>query len=154
MKIIGIDPGLSGGIGFVHYGLESFESWKMPVIRVGKKREIDIGSLLEILKDDYDLIVIEKVHAMPKQGVSSTFTFGMGYGILQGICATKGWPYVLVTPQAWKKVILAGTNKDKGAAISYINRMYPTLEYEGKRICDGQADALCLAEYGKREILK
>ena len=58
----------------------------------------------------------------------------------------------LVTPQAWKAAILAGTPKDKTAAIQHVDRVYPSLNIDvgTKKVIyhDGVADAVCLAEYG------
>jgi hypothetical protein len=62
---------------------------------------------------------------MPGQGVASSFTFGTGYRQIQGLLAGRGIPFELVTPQAWKKLVLAGTTKDKDAAIAYCRRAFP-----------------------------
>ncbi len=64
---------------------------------------------------------------MPGQGVSSTFKFGQGYGSILGIAAALSIPTELVTPQAWKKVVLAGTAKDKDAAVGYCRRAFPNV---------------------------
>jgi len=90
---------------------------------------------------------------MPKQGLSSTFTFGKGYGMIQGIMAALGVRYELVSPQKWKGVILAGTAKDKLAAIAWCRRAYPGADLvpRGCRVAhDGISDAICIAEYGRR----
>ncbi len=103
------------------------------------------------------VVFIEKVHAMPKQGVSSTFKFGMGYGLVIGVCEALGIPYRLVTPQAWKKVVLAGTAKDKDAAVSFVRRAYPGVDLiPGKKRVphDGIADAMCIAEFGRQMMAK
>jgi crossover junction endodeoxyribonuclease RuvC len=47
-------------------------------------------------------VVVENVHAMPKQGVSSTFKFGMGVGIIHGVTGALRLPLTLVTPTQWK----------------------------------------------------
>ena len=49
-------------------------------------------------------IVVENVHAMPKQGVSSTFKFGMGVGIIHGVAGALRLPLTLVTPTQWKSL--------------------------------------------------
>lgn len=72
-----------------------------------------------------------------------------------GIVEAAGIPYRLVTPQAWKKRVLAGTTKDKDAAISFVRRAYPTIDLTpGKKRTphDGIADAVCLAEWGRQEL--
>ena len=75
-----------------------------------------------------------------------------GYGILLGILGALKISTVRVTPQAWKKAILAGTKKDKDAAIEYVNMKYPDFELilpRCRKPHDGMADAICIAEYGR-----
>lgn len=47
-------------------------------------------------------LVVENVHAMPGQGVSSTFRFGQGVGIIHGVAGALRLPLTLVTPGQWK----------------------------------------------------
>ena len=47
-------------------------------------------------------VVVENVHAMPKQGVASTFRFGKGVGIIHGVAGALRLPLTLVTPTQWK----------------------------------------------------
>ena len=150
-SFIGLDPGLKGGIGIIDvYGITAEV---MPVI----DKELIISDLVEYISPlDKPIAVIEKVHAMPKQGVSSTFTFGKGYGELIGMLKTLKVPYILVTPQAWKKKVLAGLNwkgEGKKASIEFVMRKYPNLDLLPTKRCrvphDGMADAVCMAEYGR-----
>lgn len=66
----------------------------MPILlpkRGGKtKREIDIQALKRLLaQQPIDHAFIEKVGAMPKQGVSSVFAFGKSDGIVPGIAGAS-----------------------------------------------------------------
>lgn len=144
--VMGIDPGLHGGIAIIRDG--NVSARPMPVIE-GDISGIRIWNML----DRVDLVIMEKVSAMPKQGVTSMFHFGVGYGMIQGLITASKIPLRLVTPQAWKKEILAGTSKDKAAAIEYVTRVFPDVNLipDGKRKPqDGIADAVCIAEYGYR----
>lgn len=147
--IIGIDPGQSGGIAYIS-PTGSSGALPMPI----SAKDIDGHEIAARLKELFPAVVIlEKVHAMPKQGVSSTFKFGMGFGLVIGICEALGIPYRLVTPQKWKGVVLSGTAKDKDAAIAFVRRAYPSIDLTPgrKRVPhDGMADAVCLAEYGRQ----
>ena len=105
-KVVAFDVGLTGGMCF--RSATSIGAGPMPVIKeVIRKKEVVklnmelITSYLETNKPD--VVGIELVHSMPKQGVASTFKFGMGYGQLQGICAALRIPVILIAPQAWKK---------------------------------------------------
>ena len=148
MIIAGIDPGKNGGLA-KQKAIGLVEAIPMPL--TGK--EIDGLAIVDFL-NGVDLVVIEKVASMPKQGVKSMFTFGKGYGILHGICLGGAIPFELVTPQAWKKIVLANTPKDKSAAIAYCARRFPHVSLlateRSKKPHDGMADALCLMEYGRR----
>ena len=147
---MGIDPGLKGGIAYITKG--GTAAIPMPVTG----GDIDGHQIAAHLRDiSPTIVIIEKVHSMPKQGVSSTFKFGMGYGLVIGVCETLGIPYRLVTPQAWKKTVLAGTAKDKNSAVAFVRRAFPAIDLSPgrKRVPhDGMADAMCLAEYGRQLI--
>jgi crossover junction endodeoxyribonuclease RuvC len=156
--ICGIDPGLSGGLAFIN---PSKPGWchveDMPVIRVTKsRREIDVvatATIMHLWKPTE--VFIEKVGAMPKQGVSSTFTFGTGYGILLGICGGLGLPLTLVRPTTWMAKALRDMPRgSKGASVSRATQLYPgvTLKTERGRVLDGRADALLIAWYGAHAI--
>ena len=154
--IIGIDPGQKGGIAFIINNEVTGSS--MPL--VGK--ELDIQTIVNMIeynrhREEYNtdnLAIVEKVHSMPKQGVASSFKFGKNYGTLLGILGTLAIPVQLVTPQAWKKLILAGTKKDKNAAIEYVSMKYPDFKLIRpgcRKPHDGICDAICIAEYGRRQ---
>ncbi len=104
-----------------------------------------------------ELGVIEAVGAMPGQGRGSIFHFGEGYGRWQGMLDALRIPYQVVRPQEWKRVVLAGTARDKVAAIDFVARRYPgvgLLATPRSRVPhDGMADAVCLAEYGRRLLV-
>lgn len=120
-------------------------------------KELDLGQIRDIVHQTQPrLAVVEKVGSMPGQGVASTFKFGKGYGSILGILAALDVPTELVTPQRWKGKVLAGTPKDKNAAIAYCRRVFPTVDLvlpNCRKPHDGMADALCLAEMGRREFI-
>ncbi len=146
-NIFAFDPGLKGGAASIKGGV--VVAIPMPTAA----KELDLPTIAGLLSASFvDFVVIEKVHSMPAQGVASSFKFGVGYGQLMGLCAALSIPYTLVTPQAWKKQVLAGTPKDKRAAIEFCRREYPLvpLIQPGCRLPhDGVADALCLLSYGQ-----
>ena len=111
MLIIGIDPGISGSICFFKDG-KILDVIEMPTMTEGKKNKKQVnGSQIynEILKRIKKIekqeirLVIEKVSAMPKQGVTSMFNFGQSFGILKGICSAMQLPMYFVRPAKWKK---------------------------------------------------
>lgn len=150
--IIAIDPGKKGAIVIFKDG--EIIPFIMPLL--GKDLdEKSINSIIYEHKSDDCCAFIEKVHAMPKQGVTSMFNFGMGYGMLRMALVANRISYQLVTPQAWKKKVLSGLAKDKSATINYVARKYPNINLmPGKKRTphDGIADAICIGEYGSSII--
>lgn len=149
-----MDPGLSGGIAIILVDdsvvhLQTVYVWPMPM--AGK--DLDLTALSRLIgKSDYPTIaVVENVHAMPGQGVTSMFKFGFVTGAVHGVLATLGIPRYLATPQAWKKVILAGTAKDKASASDWCSRTYPNVSLLESPRChkphSGMSDALAIAHF-------
>jgi crossover junction endodeoxyribonuclease RuvC len=150
--IIALDPGQNGAIAIRKGGTISAQP--LPV----SGKTLDLVALAQtITAASPALAVIEKVGSMPGQGGASTFKFGQGYGALLGMCAALAIPVELVTPHRWKGLILAGTAKDKDAAIAYCRRVFPgvPLVMPGcRKPHDGVADALCLLQFGIRAFFR
>ncbi len=154
---VGIDPGLKGGLTAISGGGVIFWCIPMPVITDGKKNLLDsrmIANKLRELPLD-TIVVIEKVHSMPKQSVSSMFTFGYGAGVLEGVCAALNLRYVFVAPQTWMKSVLAdmpgGVEK---SSIAFCKRFFNQdflATPRSKVPHDGMTDSACMALYGLKE---
>lgn len=146
MIYIGIDPGKNGGIACMKEGCADLDV-------VPYDDEILINNLHIIYKYSIPCVCyLEQVHAMPKQGVSSTFNFGMNFGFIQGVLRAYNIPYELVTPQKWKKEF--SCTSDKNTSISVCKRLFPGVNLRRTEKCtkdhDGMAEALLIAEYGRR----
>lgn len=157
MKAIGIDPGLDGGIAIYRPGLVTIMD--MPtheVYRNGKKkREVSASGLVEALSDceKGHHAYVERVNAMPKQGVTSMFSFGMSYGVIIGVLAALRIPYTLVTPQKWRKYHDVRPGKD-GSRLR-ASELLPDSASHFSRVKDhGRADAALIAMYGFEKELK
>ena len=148
-RILGVDPGKNGAMCIMA------DEEVVPMLFPLAGKELDLWTINEFLRAwmPIDLAVFEKVGSMPKQGVAGVFTFGMAVGMMHGLVAGLGISRQLVTPQAWKKVILAGTTKDKDAAIAYCSRKYPGVSLLPTKLSrvpnHNMADSICIAEYGK-----
>lgn len=152
MIVIGIDPGLDGAVAIIVDGVPSV--FDTPVGKDGKKRRYLVGAMRGILNNgNYGAsAAIERVHSMPKQGVASSFGFGEGFGLWQGLLAGLGIPFDLVTPQAWQKVMLAGAAKGKGSSRVRAQQLFPSLAKELNLVKHhGRSDALLIAEYRRRQ---
>jgi crossover junction endodeoxyribonuclease RuvC len=160
MIYIGIDPGLNGAVGVLntHNGTQHvFDTPTMVVSGVKDKRVYHTGAMSQLLypyrgfSAEDVLVVLESVHSMPKQGVASSFSFGQGLGMWQGIIAAYGLPLEMPSPQRWKKEILADQGKDKDASRFKAAQLFPALSSQLARVKDdGRAEAILMAEYGRR----
>ena len=158
--IVGIDPGLKGGIAFYNSeDLRAFRTptYKSPYVKKGKKRERDEMDLAKIRSDLFlDLlpnirhVFLEQVNAMPGQGVTGMFRFGQNLGQWQGFLSGVGLPYTMVRPQVWKKHSgLIGS--DKESSIDLAREIWPdhaTTDFKYKTADEGRAEASLIARYG------
>ena len=131
MRIIGIDPGLSGGIAILDDNKVK-DLFDMPVMSDGKKnkRQLNSAFLVKLIKDNIKdlentIMVVEQVNAMPGQGVTSMFNFGQSFGAIKGICAALGLPIFFVRPARWKKYFEL-INSSKDASRTKAIEMYPS----------------------------
>lgn len=149
MIYIGIDPGKNGGIAVIQdtgYGESYYHYYTYPY---------SDDNLLYVMKNFGDLnskCVLEKVNAMPGQGVVSMFNFGQNYGFIQGVLKAYNIPFELVPPQKWKKEF--SVTSDKNTSIEVAKRLFPQVNLKATERCrkdhDGLAEALLIAEYGRR----
>ena len=153
MKIIGIDPGLSGAIA-VMYDKKVINMYDMPVMAEGKKnkRQLNSSQLVNIIKenineDEEAIVVVEQVNAMPGQGVTSMFNFGQTFGAIKGVCAALKLPIFFVRPSKWKKHFEL-INSSKDASRTKVIEMYPTLSGQlAKKRDVNKSDAILIAKF-------
>tara|TARA_B100000767_G_scaffold272966_1_gene301906 strand:- start:700 stop:1218 length:519 start_codon:yes stop_codon:yes gene_type:complete len=153
MKIIGIDPGLSGAIAILENN-KIKELFEMPVMPEGKKnkRQLNSAQLVKLLKDNFDKkeeisVVVEQVNAMPGQGVTSMFNFGQTFGAIKGICAALGLPIFFVRPAKWKKHFEL-INSSKDASRTKAIEMYPAISDQLSKKKDvNKSDAILIARF-------
>ena len=152
MIIIGIDPGLSGGIAILD-DLKVFDFFDMPIMSEGKKNKNQLNSaqLVNIIKKHIvsgnTFVIVEQVSAMPGQGVTSMFNFGQTFGSIKGICAALNLPIFYVRPAKWKKHFEL-INSSKDASRTKVIEMYPSISDRLSRKKDvNKADAILIARY-------
>ena len=140
MRIIGIDPGLSGAIAILE-DRKVLEIFDMPVMAEGKKnkRQLNSAQLVNIIKSNFEdvdntAVVVEQVNAMPGQGVTSMFNFGQTFGAIKG-------------PSKWKKHYeLIKSSKDSSR--TKVIEMYPSLANQLSKKKDvNKSDAILIARF-------
>ena len=153
MKVIGIDPGLSGAIAILKAN-KVLNIFDMPVMAEGKKnkKQLNSSQLATILRDNIEeneeiAVVVEQVNAMPGQGVTSMFNFGQTFGAIKGICATLKLPIFFVRPSKWKKHFEL-INSSKDASRTKVIEMYPTISNQLSKKKDvNKSDAILIAKF-------
>ena len=150
MFVVGIDPGISGAIARFNPSDTSKATrliiWDMPIMEVNKKKTISPQLVVNILKEAKAPVYIEKVAAMPNQGVTSMFNFGKGFGVLLGAAAGLGLQTTQVTPQTWMKALKCQKGKDANRQRAC--ELFPDYaDMFSRKKDDGRADAALLAYY-------
>lgn len=161
MIYVGVDPGKGGGLAVIKDDWVSVEP--MPIIR-GRKRardEYDLVAVRDWLLSAKALgdvfVTVEKSQPLPPK-------FGGGISNYHRGCST-GWAwmltglglrYQLVSPRQWQKAMHLGTSgaDTKQKSIVAAQRLFPEVSLrrteKSKKLDDGMADALLLAEFGRR----
>lgn len=139
MIALGIDPGASGCIATV--GPQGPIEW-LPLAKASPR---DVWEWLDEHARDVTFAELEKVSAMPKQGVSSTFKFGTSFGLLHGMLVATGVPYELVLPRKWQGDMGCLSRGDKRVTRSAAQRRFPDVP----RMTHAIADGLLIAEHAR-----
>ncbi len=154
--IVGVDPGRYGAlVALPPEGRTPLAILPMPLL---PDELIDWAAVSLFLNSNSPSVtVIEKVHSRPGQGVKGTFTFGGMLEGLKALCQSMRLPYELVAPQTWQAEMLRDMDRTdtKAASVEYCSRAFPGAVPRMTRTKwhDGVADALCLAEFGRRHFL-
>jgi len=151
MIFMGIDPGQKGGIAVLK--MEDTFLLEMPLCN----KNIDAMTIVTFLKthillNEKSFCIIEKAQPMPKQGVTSVFNYGEGYGELKAVLKFLKIPFQEVRPRVWKKEFNLNANKKR--SVSTCINLFPEIKDQlyglRGRLKDGIAEALLIAEYGRR----
>lgn len=166
--VIGIDPGFKGALA-VFDGSKIVDIIDMPIQRAASLRgptgrgsslyktpetvsAEGLALFIRKYSKDVRLVVLERVGAMPGQGVSSMFRFGEGYGVVQGVVSCLGLRLMLVPPAVWKSQM--NVSRDKNSSLERIRGQFPAqhAKYFSLKKHDGRAEALLLAMFGARSL--
>lgn len=163
MLYLGIDNGIAGGLASYDADSGQLNVIAMPIVGVktakGNKNEYDIPAIIEWIRSMQDIgipkmVILEKAQAFPGQGVVSMFGIGQGYGLMKGIIAALGLPYMVVAPKTWQKEMFKGMPQQdtKQASVLTAQRLFPQTRFVGtersKKLHNGMTDAALMAYYG------
>lgn len=142
--IIGIDPGLSGAVAVLVDG--ALLTYPMP--RNGKA--FDAADIADMIRQyEAELVVLEAAqHVRTPAGLSAKATSVLFecQGIVRGACAAHTVRLEVVPPKRWQKAFgIEGDTKAKACAL--VAQWWP-----GGKVAKYAADAVCIAEYGRRHL--
>lgn len=145
MISIGIDPGEGGAMCIM-------EGDKTSTYKFIDVHDVD-RALADVQKNIPTgmsvFAILEQVHAMPKQGVSSTFKFGEYFGLAKGFLIAHQIPFETVTPAKWQKMFQVGKSATKNAHKNKLKAIAQNL-VPSQRVTLATADAILLAHYCKK----
>jgi hypothetical protein len=178
---IGIDPGVNGAYARIEEG-ENLEVMGAPLPTfwitvktkngIKRRQKYDIKAMYTIFKNvGVARFTIEKQIPMPmertietptgtktmKQGATSVFTTGCGYGFIRGVVYGMGVTPEVVHPKTWQKEFFKrDTSKTtKEQALDALKALYPNVDLfateRSKKVHDGIVDAILIAEWGRRK---
>jgi len=160
MIFIGIDNGLDGAVAVLNDSDNTLKTFSTPFIKEDMggnktKRRYDIPGMINLLKPYANIAtnafaVLESAQAMPKQGVTSMFSIGYGFGIWSAILACLKIPHTIIRPQKWQgKYGISGDTKAQAYLVC--ERIFPMNKFktERGRVLDGHCDATLMADYAK-----
>ena len=163
MNFIGIDPGLQGGIATIR---ESgyIDVLIMPTTLNGKKRTLNNPTLASVfsLLDAADIkcyAVLEQQQPMPKQGVTSMFSIGYGFGVLKQCLIDFNISHEVVRAQEWQKEfgITGRKGNTKTQALRICQDLFPDVNLlateRSKKPHEGIVDAVLIAEFARRRYM-
>lgn len=142
--IMGLDPGASGAVAFYYPNSpQLISAYDVPLV----DKQINAAALYDLIRNyGPALAVVEIVHAMPKQGVSSSFNFGKSYGTALGVVGSLKIPTVHVSPTKWKKYFALSADKEEARFLA-ISKWPDSVHFRRKKD-NGRAEAALLALYG------
>jgi hypothetical protein len=154
--IIGIDPGLSGGISYLEGDGLRVTVLPMPTVgeRVsGKVRQrIDLWRLAEIIRNMHSAGAqaawVERVGSMPTDSPQTAFSFGWAAAaVSMGLACCKVRTFY-VQPLVWKRTFKL--SKDKDLSRLKASQLFPEDCHQWKnKTADGLAEAVLIARYGR-----
>ena len=158
IRILGIDPGLSGGWSVVSHDGRLMGTGGFPVHTVKKNGkpsvQLDGRALADLLNTTCAThAFVEAVSSRPRQ--AGQFQFGVNCGLIHGILHANSVELKMVAPATWKSVygIKREENETKSEkktqAREVAASLYPNQAERFKRVKDdGAAEATLIALYG------
>lgn len=151
MRTLGIDIGLNGAIALVEDG-QLLEVHDMPTFSMERngnnKRMVNAAELARLIRQSAPgSAYLERLNAMPGQGVTSMFSMGQSLGVVLGILAALDIATTTIPPRTWQKALDVPQGKDGSRYRAA--QLFPAHAAQFARVKDdGRSDAVLIAAYG------
>ena len=162
---VGVDPGRRGAMAMIEARVvhpadepqDKAQAWPTPMLDAKRYDLQAIATWFADWKPRIDLVTVEMLHPMPPKFRGGAANFGRG--------ESRGWfwmltalgiPFLPVVPQTWQRVMHVGAKGDdtKARSIETALRIFPGVSLlpsaRARKLSDGMADALCIAQYGRQ----
>lgn len=154
MKILGIDPGLSGALAILDCEARRrprlVSTIDVPTVGDDARRRPWCAPITEWLVEhpDIDVAFVERAQAMPDQGASSGFIYGRATGYLEAIVLCSGITLRSAEPSVWKRRF-GLIKKDKAASLALARTFVDGVGDKLDRAKDEhRAEAMLIAAFG------
>lgn len=161
MIVIGIDPGVTGAIGFIDH--RSAVVVDLPTIEIPgtgrSKRKLCGRGLADIIRryvpaGETAMVVLEDVHAMPSTSSGSAANTSLMHskGVIEGVLGVLRLNIQLVNSRTWKGFY--GLDSDKSKGLATARRLWPDLATSSINLAKhhNRAESLLIANYGLRKL--
>jgi crossover junction endodeoxyribonuclease RuvC len=152
-KVIGIDPGIHGGLAIVERedgtAPRLIDAIDVPTVGSGAKERVNVLAIRKwLLEHNPSFAFIERAQAMPKQGASSGFKYGRATGSIEAVLACCEIPVEIVEPSMWKRALrLKG--KDKEGSRQLALQLFPSAhDLLARKRDHNRAEAVLIAHAG------
>jgi len=145
---MGVDPGVNGGLAVLRGDgtvahLRAFQ----PSMTQHELIDTVRGGLIKLVAEQGRSVFMEKVGSMPTDSRQGGNTFGRVDGLLRGGVLMAGFTPRDVYPQAWQAAMECMTGGNKNISKRRAIELFPR-----EKITHNVADALLIAEYGRRRL--
>ena len=151
---VGIDPGKNGGAAIInevpnHENTICFRCPKTPI----EMAYTLISTIPEDISYSDVLVTVEHVHAMPKNGVVSMFSFGQNLGQWEGILGAFELDVTYTGPRTWMQHYDCKPNMERRERKRYLRGLAEKI-FPNIKMTFNVSDALLIANYNKEIYYK
>lgn len=149
IAVLGVDPGVNGGLACLREDGEVLQVWPLnPAMTETDVVAVCAAAAGLLRAHESRMCFFEKVQHMTGDGGKGSHTFGYIKGLLRGALLAHGVILCDVYPMAWQGAMGCLTGGNKNVSKAAAQALFP-----GVKITHATADALLIAEYGRRRTL-